>query len=47
MNSKNILTVAIAYLQMFLNEFWSIACPRAQLQHYTEHAIFDRKWAWS
>ena len=28
MNSKIILTVA--YLQVFLNEFWSIACPRAQ-----------------
>ena len=28
MNSKIILT--IAHLQVFLNEFWSIACPRAQ-----------------
>ena len=28
MNSKSILTVA--RLQVFMNEFWSIACPRAQ-----------------
>ena len=28
MNSKIILTVA--HLQVFMNEFWSIACPRAQ-----------------
>ena len=27
-NSKIILT--IAHLQVFLNEFWSITCPRAQ-----------------
>ena len=39
-NSKIILT--IAHLQVFLNEFWSITCSRAQ-----QTANFDREWAWS
>ena len=50
MNSKIILT--IAHLQVFLNEFWSIACPRAQ--QTTQNTPFSiasgrghhKKWAW-
>ena len=38
MNSKIILTVA--YLQEFLNEFWSISCPRAQ--QTTQNTPFSR-----